>query len=175
VDPGSIATGWGLVGGSPTRSEWLAAGVIRLDGPGGAPDDLAPRLWRLQQELTALVQHLRPTAAAVESPYHGANARSAFQLAQARGVALAVLAGAGIRVAEYTPATVKKAVTGNGRAPKEQVRSMVSRLLGRQALERERGDVTDALAVALCHACSRRHRELERRVRRGPDDDRARR
>jgi crossover junction endodeoxyribonuclease RuvC len=167
VDPGSIITGWGLVGGSPARSTWLDAGVIRLGGPRG---ELPDRLWRLQQELTALVERLRPTSAAVESPFHGSNVRSAFQLAQARGVVLAVLAGAQIEVAEYTPAAVKNSVTGNGRAPKEQVRSMVTRLLGLQASD-EPLDVTDALAVALCHAACRRHQALVRGARK----DRARR
>ena len=95
----------------------------------------------------------------MESPFHGANSRSAFQLAQARGVVLAVLAGVGLDVAEYTPATVKKAVTGNGRAPKEQVRVMVTRLFTRPVMESSH-DATDALAVALCHGCSQRLRNL---------------
>jgi crossover junction endodeoxyribonuclease RuvC len=119
---------------------------------------------RLQQELSDLVERLRPTCAAVESPYHGANARSAFQLAQARGVVLAVLAGAGVEIAEYSPATVKKAVTGNGRAPKAQVRAMVGQLLGRPGIDVS-DDLADALAVALCHGASHRHRTLVERAR----------
>jgi crossover junction endodeoxyribonuclease RuvC len=118
---------------------------------------------RLQQELGALVARLRPTCAAVESPFHGVNARSAFQLAQARGVVLAALAGAGVEIAEYSPATVKKAVTGNGRAPKAQVRSMVGRLLSRPGLDVS-DDLADALAVALCHGASQRHRDLLERA-----------
>lgn len=158
IDPGSIVTGWGLVGGPPSRPAWLDAGVIRL---GGERRGLPQRLWLLHRELTLLVERLQPGGAAVESPYHGANPRSTFQLAQARGVVLAVLAGAGLLVAEYTPAAVKKAVTGNGRASKEQVRTMVGHLLGRPAPETA-GDLSDALAVALCHAGSRRHAELLR-------------
>jgi crossover junction endodeoxyribonuclease RuvC len=163
VDPGSHATGWGLVGGKPARPEWLEAGVIHLDRVGG---DLPKRLLRLQQELGVLVERLHPTCAAVESPYHGANARSAFQLAQARGVVLAVLAGAGVEIAEYSPATVKKAVTGNGRAPKAQVRSMVGQLLGRPDRVVS-DDLADALAVALCHGASQRHHALVARARAG--------
>lgn len=151
------------MGGKPARPEWLEAGVIRLDRVGG---DLPKRLLRLQQELGLLVERLRPTCAAVESPYHGANARSSFQLAQARGVVLVVLAGAGVEVAEYSPATVKKAVTGNGRAPKAQVRSMVGRLLGRPGLVVS-DDLADALAVALCHGASHRHHALLARARAG--------
>jgi crossover junction endodeoxyribonuclease RuvC len=152
IDPGSIVTGWGLVGGTPSRPEWLGGGQIRL---GRAGSDLSERLLLLQQELEALLVRRQPTCAAVESPYHGANARSAFQLAQARGVVLAVLAGAGLEITEYAPAAVKKAVTGNGRAPKMQVREMVGRLLGRPAREMTE-DLADALAVALCHGASRR-------------------
>lgn len=162
VDPGSLVTGWGLVGGEPARPEWLDAGTIRLDRAGGA---LPLRLLQLQQELALLVERLHPTCAAVESTFHGANARSAFQLAQARGVVLAVLAGAGVEIAEYSPATVKKAVTGNGRAPKAQVRSMVGRLLSRPGLDVS-DDLADALAVALCHGASHRHQALLERARR---------
>jgi crossover junction endodeoxyribonuclease RuvC len=108
----------------------LDAGVLRL----GSTGKLQQRLWRLQTELDALLRRVRPTVAAVESPYQGTNARSALQLAHARGVILAVLAGSGTEVVEYTPASVKKAVTGNGRAPKEQVRSMVLGRLGRGAV-----------------------------------------
>jgi len=161
VDPGSIVTGWGLVGGSPSRPEWLASDVIRL----AAPAPLAVRLSRLHHELSELVERLRPTAAAVEAPYQGVNPRSAFQLAQARGVVLAVLAAAGLDVGEYPPATVKKAVTGNGRAPKEQVQSMVGHLLRRPPM-RGALDVTDALAVALCHQTVHRHRAILERTRR---------
>jgi crossover junction endodeoxyribonuclease RuvC len=156
VDPGSIVTGWGLVGGAPARPRWLDAGVIRL---GRGTGDLAGRLERLHAALAALVERLEPTSAAVEAPYHGANPRSSLLLAHARGVVLAVLAGAGIEVVEYTPATVKKAVTGNGRAPKEQVRAMVGRLLGSPPCG-DSTDLSDALAIALCHAASQRHRQL---------------
>jgi crossover junction endodeoxyribonuclease RuvC len=164
-------TGWGLVGGEPARPEWLDAGTIRLDRRGGA---LPGRLLLLQQELDALVRRLHPTCAAVESPYHGANARSAFQLAQARGVVLAVLAGAGIEIAEYPPATVKKAVTGNGRAPKAQVRLMVGQLLGRPGFDGS-DDLADALAVALCHGASHRHRALLEHARASGREERPRR
>ena len=131
--------------------------MLRLGGQGR---DLPRRLWQLQQELTTLVARLAPTSSAVESPFHGVNARSSFQLAQARGVVLAALAGAGLEVLEYTPATVKKAVTGNGRATKEQVRMMVGRLLGRPPESLTSHDLSDALAVALCHASSARLRRL---------------
>jgi crossover junction endodeoxyribonuclease RuvC len=155
VDPGSRITGWGLIGGTAARPSWLDAGIIRL---GTETSDLAGRLSRLQRELELLVLRLQPTCSAVEAAYHGVNARSALHLAHSRGVVLAVLAGAGLEIQEYTPAAVKKAVTGNGRAPKEQVRTMVGHLLQRNLPQA--GDLSDALAVALCHATHRRHAAL---------------
>lgn len=92
----------------------------------------------------------RPPRAAVETPFHGASARSALQLAHARGVLLATLAEEKIEVIEYTPATVKKTVTGNGRAEKLQVQEMVVRTLRGAAPPVLTPDVADAIAVALC-------------------------
>lgn len=111
------------------------------------------RLAGLQRELAGLLARLEPTSAAVESPFHGVNPRSALQLAHARGVVLAVLATTGLEVVEYTPATVKKSVTGTGGADKIQVEFMVAHTLGPAAAE-SRGDRADAIAVALCHLFS---------------------
>ena len=102
VDPGSLITGWGLIDDCPGGPAWLDAGVLRL---GAATDDLASRLCRLQRAMEQVVLRMQPTCSAVEAPYHGVNARSALHLAHARGVVLAVLAGAGIEIHEYTPAT----------------------------------------------------------------------
>ena len=166
VDPGSLVTGWGLIGVSGGRTEWLDAGVIRL---GRTADGLALRLCKLQSEIDRLVQRLQPTCSAVEAPFQGVNPRSALQLAHSRGVVLAVLAAHDLEVHEYSPATVKKSVTGNGRAPKDQVRTMVGHLLRQQSPPQSLTDLTDALAVALCHASHRRFKALaagsERRAR----------
>jgi crossover junction endodeoxyribonuclease RuvC len=146
VDPGSLAMGWGLLEGSPAEPVLLDCGLVRLDGR----RPLAVRLARLHGEFSELVRRLEPAVAAVEAPFHGPSARSALQLAHARGVILAVLSGAGVEIAEYTPTGIKKAVTGNGGAGKEQVRDMVRRLL-RQSGDWRSHDISDALAVALCH------------------------
>jgi crossover junction endodeoxyribonuclease RuvC len=147
VDPGSLVTGWGIVEGDASRSRVVDCGVIRLRRRASFPD----RLHQLQEEFASIVEKWSPASAAVETPFHGANARSALQLAHARGVLLAVLAGCGVKVTEYTPAVVKKSVTGNGRAAKDQVRAMVRRLLDLGEASVEELDVTDALAVAICH------------------------
>jgi len=149
VDPGSITTGWGLIGGSPSRPELLDAGVIRLSGA-----DFAIRLGLLKVQFEELIGRLHPDSSAVESPFHAANSRSALQLSHARGVILAGLAAAGVDVAEYTPATVKKSVTGSGRAGKSQVQTMVYKLLATSSRNAST-DLSDALAVALCHQASR--------------------
>ena len=108
------------------------------------------RLARLHEALTSIVATSSPSHAAVEAPFHGVSARSALQLAHARGVVLAVLGAACVPVSEYAPATIKKAVTGSGRAEKPQVAAMVCRML-RVADPAMREDVSDATAAALCH------------------------
>jgi crossover junction endodeoxyribonuclease RuvC len=159
VDPGSHVTGWGLVASEPSGLQLLESDVIRI----GAGIALSDGLALLYSRLESVVRRIEPTAAAVEAPFHGVNARSALRLAHARGVVLAVLGAAAIPVAEYTPATVKKSVTGDGRAGKEQVRRMVSHLLGRARLGGGR-DLSDALAVALCHAAIAPRLEALRRA-----------
>ncbi len=144
VDPGSVATGWALVAGTPERPRVLACGVIKA--PARRP--FGERLATIQDRFVEILGEQDPAVAAVESPFHGASARSSLQLAHARGVILAALSRAGISTVEYSPAAVKKTVTGSGRATKEQVAFMVERLAG---IKSPSHDLTDAVAVALCH------------------------
>lgn len=111
----------------------------------------------LQRSIGELLERLAPEAAAIEAPFHGINPRSSLQLAQARGVILATLASAGLAIEEYSPATIKKAVTGTGRADKDQVRVLVCRQLAYVETDAP-DDLTDALAVALCHVAHGGHR-----------------
>jgi crossover junction endodeoxyribonuclease RuvC len=111
----------------------------------------AVRLWRLQEAFSEILDQYAPVEAAVESPFHGVSARSALQLAHARGVLLAALASRSVPICEYAPAAVKKAVCGNGRAEKAQVQEMMLRVLGGAAADRWPPDVSDALALAWCH------------------------
>ena len=146
VDPGSLKCGWAIVGGSAARPELLEFGEVSLP----ATWSFERRLGRLHEAMVEIVASGTPTHAAVEAPFHGISARSALQLAHARGVVLAVLGAARVPVSEYAPATIKKAVTGSGRADKPQVTSMVRRLL-RASHPSLREDVADATAAALCH------------------------
>ena len=159
VDPGSAITGWGILDGPRAQPRLVDSGVLRL---GGSGVDFPERLHRLATGLDELVRRFAPAAAAVEAPFHGVNARSALQLAHARGVVLATLAGAGVPVTEYAPASVKMAVAGNGRAQKDQIRAMVERLLGLDELPGP-SDRADAIAVALCHVASAGHPQANAR------------
>ena len=110
---------------------------------------VADRLKVLADGLDELLLRSRPDIAAIEKPFHGVNSRSVIILAEARGALLVTLARSGLRIEEYSPAEVKSAVTGSGRAEKGQVARMVRLLLG-LAAETFPADATDALAVALC-------------------------
>ena len=147
VDPGSARTGWAILSGPPSKPALVDCGTIQV--PSGT--EFAARLHALHCAFSEIVVRFHPTTAAVERPFHGINAHSAFQLAQARGVIMAVLGGANVPVAEYAPAVVKKAVTGNGRADKSQVQRMIVALLRLNVLP-DSEDASDAVGIAYCHA-----------------------
>jgi crossover junction endodeoxyribonuclease RuvC len=126
------------------------------------------RLARLQVELNDILEKHRPTEAAVESPFLGVSARSALQLAHARGALLAALGAASIPVSEYAPATIKKSVTGQGNADKAQVQMMAARLTRGLAVGKS-ADLADAVAAALCHLTGAPSARSGRPVRRRTD------
>jgi len=146
IDPGSRCAGWAVVAGPAHRPILVSSGEVALPGR----KSFAERLSLLHDAVGIVVARFEPTEAAVESPFQGVSARSSLQLAHARGVILAALGGAGVPVFEYTPAAIKKAVTGSGRAEKVQVQSMVGRLIP-SASAVGGTDVADAIATALCH------------------------
>jgi crossover junction endodeoxyribonuclease RuvC len=151
LDPGSLHTGYGLI--EKNGSSLVAVDAGRFSCPRDL--DLPRRLAHLAGRLDELVAGRRPDLAVLETPFHGMNARSLIVLAQARGALLAVLAGRGIEIREYSPAEVKSAVTGNGRADKDQVARMVRLLLSARG-DGWASDATDALALAIC--CAQRLR-----------------
>jgi len=146
IDPGSRHTGYGAVRKDGPRLQVVEAGT--LSPPAAAP--LPQRLVQLAREVGELADRLRPDTAVLESPFHGMNSRSLIVLAQARGALIAALAGRDIEIREFSPAEVKSAVTGNGRAAKDQVARMVRMLLSFDG--EGSADATDALAVAVCCA-----------------------
>ena len=148
IDPGSRVTGFGLIEVAGTRSVVVAHDVIRL---GDAP--LPERLLALMTALRGLCREQRPDEVAIEQVFVRKNVASALTLGEARGVAICAIAEAGLPLHEYAPASIKQAITGNGRAEKPQIQQMVRALLNLPAAPL--ADAADALACALCHAHSR--------------------
>jgi crossover junction endodeoxyribonuclease RuvC len=146
IDPGSNATGYGVVDQSRGKLVHVDHGVLR------PPRDIptADRLAFIHRELLRVVGEFEPDACAIERIFVAANARSALVLGQARGVALAALGTSAIPVHELSAREVKKAVVGTGSASKFQIQSMVQRLL--ELAQAPPSDAADALAIAICQA-----------------------
>lgn len=145
IDPGSERTGFGCVESDGYRHRLVRCGAIRATGA-----TFSDRLGTIYRGLAAELGECRPECVAVENLFYSTNVRSALKLGHARGVAMLAAIEYGIPVLEYTPAEIKSAVVGYGRAEKHQVQQMVKLLL---ALDRvpTPHDAADALAVAICH------------------------
>lgn len=157
IDCGSERTGYGVIDSDGRSHRLRAAGVIRTSPK--AP--LAERLLTIAGGLREVIAAEAPEAAAVEAVFHAANTQTALKLAHVRGVALLVLAEAGLTVGEYSPLEIKTSVVGYGRAEKEQVQLMVGSLLQLKEIVKSQ-DASDALAAAICHANQVRYREAVR-------------
>ena len=145
VDPGSRVTGYGLVekaGGSLTC---IHAGTIR-------PSTNTPfygRIYKIFQAMVEIMTTHRPEEMAVEDIFFAKNVKSSLKIGHARGAVLIAAMQCGVKIFDYTPLEIKNAVVGYGRAPKEQVRSMVQVIL--RLKESPELDASDALATAICH------------------------
>jgi crossover junction endodeoxyribonuclease RuvC len=149
IDPGSERTGYGCVETDGRRHRLVVFGSLSAPAGASFPD----RLQVIHDGLSTLLAAHRPSCVAIENIFHAKNVRSALRLGHARGVALLAAASAGVPIAEYTPAEIKRAVVGFGRAEKQQVGQMVKLLLGLDAIPSPH-DAADALAVAICHVHS---------------------
>ena len=149
LDPGSRICGYGVVEDLGSELRYVECGV--LTAPEGKP--MEERLGEIACGLREVIEELKPHEVAVEDVFVQHNARSALALAQARGMALAIVGLAGLRVSSYPPALVKRTVCGSGAAPKDQIARMVQALIGLRSLPR--ADATDALAVAITHGRAR--------------------
>ncbi|MEO1130415.1 MAG: crossover junction endodeoxyribonuclease RuvC [Planctomycetota bacterium] len=151
IDPGLQLTGFGCLdfdGGWEQTPRLVDAGVIRLK-PG---DSISSRLSVLERDLRELMEELTPQAACVEALFsHYAHPRTAVTMAHARGVILLTLQRAGVELVELPPAEVKKALTGSGRASKEQMQAAIAAVLSLPS-QPEPPDVADALGVAMAGA-----------------------
>ena len=146
IDPGTRHLGWGIVRRDGTRPAHVAHGVIDTD----VSASIAIRLCQIEEELVAVIAAYAPTASVVETMFFSKDATSAAKLGHARGVALLVLARAGLPIAELEPTKVKRTIVGHGRADKHQVAVMIATILRLPAPPRS--DAADALAIALAHA-----------------------
>ncbi len=146
IDPGSLHTGYGVIEVDGGQETLVAYGVLHLDAH-------RSHQWRLKQvydRLTEVVAQTTPDECAVEMPVYGRNPQSMLKLGRVQAAAMLVALNHQIPVTQYTPKEVKKSVTGNGNAAKEQVWFMVKAILHIE--EDVSLDTSDALAVALCHA-----------------------
>ena len=142
IDPGSGTIGFGMIQGS----KMLDAGIIQTT----IGDEAADRLQELHENLTELIDEIKPDVASVEKLFFAQNVTTAIEVAQARGVILLTLAEHDIPVFEYTPLQIKMAMTGYGRATKAQIQEMVRVQLGLKK-KPSPDDAADGLAVALTH------------------------
>jgi crossover junction endodeoxyribonuclease RuvC len=147
IDCGTEHTGYGIV-------ELLPHGQLRCQGFGAisvSPRIPMPkRLSTIFKSLAAVIREHQPDDVAIEDVFYAVNVKSALKLGQVRGVAMLAASSAGLAVAEYAPLSIKSAVVGYGKAEKQQVQHMVTRLLNLDSPP-DSPDAADALAIAICH------------------------
>lgn len=146
VDPGTRFAGYGVLGWDGCCFRVLGYGLVDVS----RVKSYSRRLLGLHEEVLGVLERYGPEVVVVEEVFYGKNFRSAVKIGEARGVVFLAAAVYDLVVFEYSPSTVKQAVTGSGRASKQQVRQMVGRLLGLE-VSSLRDDVSDALAIAICH------------------------
>lgn len=145
VDPGSRVTGYGLIEKKNDRMFCTHAGIIATSDK----TSFYQRVHKIFQSTLEIITHYRPEEMAIEDVFFAKNVKSALMLGHARGAVLIAAVQCGVRIFEYTPLEIKKAVVGYGRASKEQVRSMTQVMLNLRT--QPTLDTSDALATAICH------------------------
>ena len=145
IDPGSLSCGYGIVERNGSALRVVESGAIRPRRSLPVPE----RLSEIGSQISLKIRAFSPSCMSVEKVFMARNSKSAIHLGQARGVALAAAGAGAIEVHEYSSTGVKKSVTGNGRATKDEVEKMVSIMTGKRGFAT--GDESDAIAVAICH------------------------
>ena len=159
IDPGSTVTGYALVERVRGRYRLMTAGVVKTT----SKQEMPHRLRIIHEGLESVLTVHKPGVVSIEAIFRHKSSESALRLGQARGVALLAAAQANLPVFEYNPMTVKKSVTGNGRADKQQVKRAVTMLTG-QKLDLPY-DAYDAIAIAITHLAHARHHAQKREFR----------
>lgn len=147
IDPGTAVTGFGVVSFDGRISRLVECGVLRTT----ARDPLQVRLAEIHDGVRELIERHHPDTMSVESIFYARNVRTTVALGHARGVILLAAQQAGVEIAEYTPAEIKKSIAGRGAATKEQMQFMVAKLLRLKSAPQP-ADAADGVAAALC-AC----------------------
>ena len=147
VDPGTLIAGYGVIEKTGDSITLLDVGVIKNQSSVSMP----LRLKKIYSTLCSVIDRFHPDEFAIETAFYSKNAQSALKIGQARGVSILAGVNFEIPVTEYSPREIKKSVTGNGAASKEQVQYMMVSMLKLKSTPKH-FDSTDALAVAVCHA-----------------------
>jgi len=147
IDPGTATTGFGVIEVNKGKYTIVDAGVIKT--PARQADEI--RLETIFDDLSDIIKETKPDVAAVEQLFFAQNVTTAMTVSQARGVILLAIIKAGLDHASYTPLQIKQAMTGYGRADKNQIQEMVKTILGLKEIPKP-DDCADALAVAITHA-----------------------
>lgn len=150
IDPGTTVLGYGLIHVKGKKVELVNFGVIHLKKLATHPD----KLKRIYDRIDGIIREYKPDEMAIEAPFFGKNVQSMLKLGRAQGVCIAASLHHNVPFEEYTPRRIKQAITGSGQASKEQVASMLQKLLQFKEMPQYL-DATDGLAVALCHHYSK--------------------
>ena len=145
IDPGTHRCGAGIIEGEGNRYKLIDALVIKTKSTA----KIEKRLYQIFLEITRLIKEFKPDVLALENLFFAKDIQAVVRIGEARACAMLAAEGAGIPLAEYAPTSIKQSVTGNGRATKEQVQFMVTRLLSLK--DTPYADSADALAIAICH------------------------
>lgn len=146
IDPGTQVVGYCVLDSEgPGRFRYRECGVLRSKHA-----DMQSRIFEIATELEELIEESKPQEMAIESAFYGLNAHSALALGESRGAYKLVGAQRGLQIFEYAPTKVKRALTGGGRATKEQIQHRVAQLCGLSSIPPH--DAADAVALAICHA-----------------------
>ncbi|MCF8366183.1 MAG: crossover junction endodeoxyribonuclease RuvC [Bacteroidales bacterium] len=146
IDPGTVILGYGLIGIKGKEISLITLGVLKLSKYEGHP----LRLKKIFERVLNLAEEYKPDELAIEAPFYAKNVQSMLKLGRAQGVAMAAALYRNIPITEYSPREIKRSVTGNGNASKDQVAGMLGNLIKLPEIP-EYFDATDGLAVAVCH------------------------
>lgn len=152
IDPGFAIVGYGIVDYVGNKFSVVDYGAATT----AAGENIFTRLKLIYDEISEIIARIKPDCMAIEELFFNTNSKTAITVAEARGILIIAAMNAGIPVFEYTPLQVKQAVTGYGRADKNQVQQMIKILLNLEKIPKP-DDAADALAIAICHAHSARN------------------